>query len=72
MCVHGTQAHRHGVDAQLQLLPEVGDLALLLRQKAAEAQRVTEHPALQSAVAELQTEREGAAEDGERQAGDET
>src|SRR5439155_23974094 len=69
--VHRAQAHRHGVHPQLQLLPELADLALLLGQQAAEAQRVTEHPAL-GAATELQAEREGAAEDGEREAADQT
>src|SRR5882672_3181848 len=72
VCVHGTQAHRHGVDAQLQLLPEVGELVFLLGEQAPEAQRVAEHPALIAAAAELHTERKDAPENHERQSAEDT
>ena len=68
MRIHLAEAHRHGVDAQLQLLPEIGDLLFLLGDEAAEARGVPEQHSLVSAATQLQADREGTAEDRQREA----
>src|SRR5262249_474172 len=66
--IHLTEAHRHGIDAQLQLLFEVGDLPFLLRQQLPEMNRIAQHQALVVTASHLQPEREGTTEKTQRQA----
>src|SRR5262249_96785 len=66
--IHLTKAHGHGIDAQLQLLFEVGDLPFLLRQQLSEMDRIAQPHALVVTASDLQPEREGTTEKSQRQA----
>jgi hypothetical protein len=61
------EAHRHGIDAQLQLLFEVGDLLFLLSEQGAELDRVAQHHALMATAAKLQADRKSTAKEEDHQ-----
>jgi hypothetical protein len=58
-----TQSHGHRIDPQLQMLPEVSDLALLLIEHPTEAGGIGEEHLLMVAATYVKAERENAGHD---------
>src|SRR5579863_1916872 len=70
MRVHFAQAHRHGIDAQLQLLFELRNLHLLVAQQAAEARSLAQRGPGGRAAAPLQPEGKGSTQHDQGKPGD--